>query len=122
MGEHPNVDGFIGLINNRFPPQRAAVYLSMDYLSISTGEIPPVGGESLGQRTERTLGRRGRVSGGAKNEQPYIPQLYRKYRAEVIPRAEDYLVQRARRAAACRTSTTSLITPLGQNTRPYIYQ
>ena len=102
MHEQPYVDRYIHLINNTNRPEHAAVYLSINHSPISAREDSPGGVENLGQRTERTLGMRGRGSGGGQNEPPEIHQPYREYRAEIAPRAEDYLVHIARRAAVCR--------------------
>ena len=45
-------------MNNTSPPERADAYLSMNHSSISVREESPGEGEDLGQRTDRTFGRR----------------------------------------------------------------
>ena len=80
------------------------------------------GSESRAEESDRTLGQRRRVSDGGTNEPPYIPQLYHKHRAERTPRADGYLMQKARRAAVCETSSISLIIYLCQSAQPYSYR
>ena len=60
----PYVVGYtINLINRLSWPERAAVYLSMNHPSDSEREDSSGGGEHLGQREKRALGRRGKSRG-----------------------------------------------------------
>ena len=101
-GEQPYVDRYIDLINNTSMSERAVVHLSMNHSSIPASEDSPRGGQNLWQRTERTLGWRGRTAGGGKSTPPFIHLLYHEYRSGKTPRAEDYLVQRERRETEYR--------------------
>ena len=108
MGEQPCVDRYINLMKNTYRSGRTAASLSMTHSSLSTREDSPGGRKHLGQRRERTLGRRGRVSGGGKSEPRNIHQLYRKSRAEITSLAKGYLVQKEKASSRMLNETSSI--------------
>ena len=59
MDEHTYVDRYIDLMTNPSRPGLAVLYLPMSHLSLSAREDYAGGGGDLGQRTERSIGRRG---------------------------------------------------------------
>ena len=108
-GEQPYADrNIINLVNNLSRLEEAAVCLSMNHSSLSAREDSPGGEHNLGQRRERTLGRRGRVSGGGKSEPRNIHQLYRKSRAEITSLAKGYLVQKEKASSRMLNETSSI--------------
>ena len=93
-GEQPCVDRYaINLINNPSRPERAAVYLSMNYSSRPEKAGSSGGGEHLGQRKERALERRGKSRAENRANRDKFIKIYSQSQAEktsggALPRAE----------------------------------
>ena len=123
MGEQPCVDRYINLMKNTYRSGRTAASLSMTHSSLSTREDSPGGRKHLGQRRERTLGRRGRVSGGRANSGISINDTENlEQRQHLGRRTTSCRGKRRAGRISIQTSLISLTIHLGTNTQPYIYQ